>query len=124
MKKKPELRQLRQLRITEAIFLKKNLNYVNYVITPITQLQKRQNHPLVLPLVQCMTYKLGHIEKQKSEITFSSISFKISCKRRDYFTSLLHVHANICCRGPNVQCPRAKLDKLIGFDRTNEASFR
>ena len=51
MKKKPELRQLRQLRITEAIFLKKNLNYVNYVITPITQLQKRQNHPLVLPLV-------------------------------------------------------------------------
>ena len=52
MKKKPELRQLRQLRITEAIFLKKNLNYVNYVITPITQLQKRQNHPLVLPLVQ------------------------------------------------------------------------
>ena len=49
--KKPELRQLRQLRITEAIFLKKNLNYVNYVITPITQLQKRQNHPLVLPLV-------------------------------------------------------------------------
>ena len=53
--KKPELRQLRQLRqlrITEAIFLKKNLNYVNYVITPITQLQKRQNHPLVLPLVK------------------------------------------------------------------------
>ena len=50
--KKPELRQLRQLRITEAIFLKKNLNYVNYVITPITQLQKRQNHPLVLPLVR------------------------------------------------------------------------
>ena len=49
MKKKPELRQLRQLRITEAIFLKKNLNYVNYVITPITQLQKCQNHPLVLP---------------------------------------------------------------------------
>ena len=48
--KKPELRQLRQLRITEAIFLKKNLNYVNYVITPITQLQKRQNHPHVLPL--------------------------------------------------------------------------
>ena len=47
--KKPELRQLRQLRITEAIFLKKNLNYVNYVITPITQLQKCQNHPLVLP---------------------------------------------------------------------------
>ena len=35
--KKPELRQLRQLRITEAIFLKKNLNYVNYVITPITE---------------------------------------------------------------------------------------
>ena len=49
--KKPELRQLRQLRITEAIFLKKNLNYVNYVITPIKQLQKRQNHPFVLPLV-------------------------------------------------------------------------
>ena len=53
--KKPELRQLRQLRITEAIFLKKNLNYVNYVITPITQLQKRQNHPLVLPLVTILT---------------------------------------------------------------------
>ena len=49
--KKHELRQLRQLRITKAIFLKKNLNYVNYVITPITKLQKRQNHPLVLPLV-------------------------------------------------------------------------
>ena len=50
--KKPELRQLRQLRITEAIFLKKNLNYVNYVITPITQLQKCQNHPLVLPYLK------------------------------------------------------------------------
>ena len=59
--KKPELRQLRQLRITEAIFLKKNLNYVNYVITPITQLQKRQNHPLVLPLVKFGTNASGTI---------------------------------------------------------------
>ena len=57
MKKKPELRQLRQLRITEAIFLKKNLNYVNYVITPITQLQKRQNHPFVLPLVIIVNHR-------------------------------------------------------------------
>ena len=64
MKKKPELRQLRQLRITEAIFLKKNLNYVNYVITPITQLQKRQNHPLVLPLV-AREGQLDHFFLQK-----------------------------------------------------------
>ena len=59
--KKPELRQLRQLRITEAIFLKKNLNYVNYVITPITQLQKRQNHPLVLPLVDLFSAIWGTV---------------------------------------------------------------
>ena len=48
--KKPELRQLRY-GLRRQFFFKKNLNYVNYVITPITQLQKRQNHPFVLPLV-------------------------------------------------------------------------
>ena len=70
MEKKPELRQLRQLRITEAIFLKKNLNYVNYVITPITQLQKRQNHPLVLPLVREDAYYMPMRPLPKSQGNF------------------------------------------------------
>ena len=77
MKKKPELRQLRQLRITEAIFLKKNLNYVNYVITPITQLQKRQNHPLVLPLVETPH---RHSRNQKQP-THKTLVTKILCSR-------------------------------------------
>ena len=75
--KKPELRQLRQLRITEAIFLKKNLNYVNYVITPITQLQKRQNHPLVLPLVpnclQCQIVLVIHNVLTKFYVVFENL---------------------------------------------------
>ena len=79
-----------------------------------------------------MTYKLCH-EEEKYETSLEKERFLSAIARRPPMRESFKIISRSqsflfsgkgFCWGPNVQCPRAKLDKLIGFDRTNDASFR